>query len=71
MRIAYRPAIASRIPALRWILGAADRKEHTTMKDPRTLSRHVDGYTVATALVGFALFGALAFVLVGFFFTPS
>jgi len=41
------------------------------MKDPRTLSRHVDGYTVATALVGFALFGALAFVLVGFFFTPS
>ena len=41
------------------------------MKNHRTLSRHVDGQTVAAALVSFALFGALAFVLVCFFFTAA
>jgi|HubBroStandDraft_1064217.scaffolds.fasta_scaffold2520734_1 hypothetical protein len=41
------------------------------MKNHRTLSRRVDQYTVAASLVGFALFGALAFVLVCFFFTPA
>ncbi len=41
------------------------------MKHHRTLSRHVDQPTMAAALVAFALFGALGFVLVCFFFTPS
>jgi hypothetical protein len=41
------------------------------MKYHRTLSRHVDEHTIAASLVSFALFGALAFVLVCFFFTAA
>ncbi len=41
------------------------------MKRQQTLSQRIDEHTVAAALACFALFGALAFVLVCFFFTPS
>ncbi len=40
-------------------------------KNNRTLRAALDQYTVAASLVGFALFGALAFVLVCFFFAPT
>jgi hypothetical protein len=41
------------------------------MRDRPTFSARIDERTVAAALVGFALMGALAFVLMAYFFTPS
>jgi hypothetical protein len=51
--------------------GSENGRGRRIMKHHRTLSRHVDQHTMAAALVAFALFGALGFVLVCFFFAPS
>jgi hypothetical protein len=41
------------------------------MKNHPTFSHRIDEHTMAAALASFALFGALAFVLVCFFFAPG
>jgi hypothetical protein len=41
------------------------------MRNRPTFSARIDDHALATALVGFALLGALAFVLITYFFTPS